>query len=115
MGTFQTSDGERLEKSVIDYRIKKAKDNFKREAVLDGKAYCWACGHTGVHLSASHIISVNNCQNDGMTEWAWREDNLELVCHTCHIQTETRQFNNHANANYKHKLINEYEREKRSR
>jgi len=116
MGTFQTSEGERLEKSVIDYRIKKAKHEFAVNAEIEAP-YCWACERPSAHLTISHIISVNNCQNDGMTEWAWNKDNFQLECtdYKCHEQTEIRKFDHHANANYKHKLIEQYEREKRSR
>jgi len=108
MGSFETSSGDRLSKSKIDPRIKKAKDEFKEDAIYNGKSYCWACGTTGKPRSASHIISVNACQNDGMVEFAWDKKNLQLECHDCHIQTEIKNFSHHANYLYKKEFIELY-------
>lgn len=109
MGTFQTSEGERLSKDKIRSLTDNAKKAFKKQAIEDGKGYCWACGKTNEWIAASHIISVDHCQNDGMTEFCWDFRNLQLECNSkCHIETETRKFSHHANARYKKTFIEYY-------
>lgn len=108
MGSFQTSTGERLQKSTIDFRIKKAKKQFTDQAKEDGKSYCWSCGTTRDQLSCSHIISVNQCQNDGRAEMAYDVRNLQLECIPCHKETESRNINHHANFLYKSEFIEYY-------
>lgn len=107
MGTFSTSTGERLSKANIDANIRVAKSVFVSEN-LD-RQYCWACGSTQARLTCSHIISVNQCQNDGRAEIAWCRENLAMECISCHLQTETRNFNHHANARTKKDFIEFYE------
>jgi 5-methylcytosine-specific restriction endonuclease McrA len=108
MGTFKTSEGERLSKTTIDSLIRKAKKALTDEAVEEGKAYCWSCGTTKDRLSCSHIISVNKCQDDGKTEFAYDTDNLQLECIPCHLQTESGTIDHHANARYKKEFIERY-------
>jgi hypothetical protein len=112
MGTFKTSEGERLSKTTIDSLIRKAKKALTDEAVEEGKAYCWSCGTTKDRLSCSHIISVNKCQNDGMAEVAYLTDNMQLECLLCHAETERGTIDHHANASYKKKFIEMYNNRK---
>lgn len=106
--SFKTSSGERLSKTTIDSRIRAAKKEFTDEAIEEGKAFCWSCGHTKERLSCSHIISVNNCQNDSRCEVAYLKDNLQLECLSCHSETERGLIDHHANSRYKKEFIKKY-------
>ncbi len=107
--SFKTSEGIQMQKTVIDKLIREAKNEFKQEAIEEGKPYCWSCGITTGYISASHIISVNKCQNDGRAEVAWNKDNLQLECNAeCHPETESGNIDHHANARYKKEFIDRY-------
>jgi hypothetical protein len=107
--SFKDSQGERYSKANIDANIRVAKSLFISDAIDEGKQYCWACGTTNERLSCSHIISVNECQNDGKCEVAWFAGNLQLECIPCHRETENRNFGHHANYRYKMAFIKAYE------
>jgi len=107
--SFKTSEGERLSKTTIDNRIRATKREFLDEAAEEGKGcYCWSCGSSQERLSCSHIISVNNCQNDGRCEVAYLKDNLQLECLSCHAETERGLIDHHANYRYKKEFIERY-------
>lgn len=108
MGSFKTSEGERLSKTTIDNLVRKAKKALTDEAEEEGKSYCWSCGTTKDRLSCSHIISVNKCQNDGRAEVAFMVDNMQLECLPCHSETERGTIEHHANYQYKRKFIEMY-------
>lgn len=112
MGTFEASNGTRYSKANVDVNIRVAKSEFIA-ANLD-KQYCWACGTTQSKLSISHIISVNQCQNDGMCNVTWEKDNFQLECISCHNETESRRIGHHANYNYKYQYIKKYELRKKT-
>ncbi len=107
--SFKDSKGNRYSKSNIDTNIRVAKSLFVQDAIDEGKQYCWACGKTWERLSCSHIISVNDCQNDGKCEGAWDKANLQLECLKCHAETENRNFGHHKNSKYKSDFIARYE------
>lgn len=113
MGSFKTSEGERLTKTFIDGQIRKAKKAFTDKAIEDGKQYCWSCGNTNDRLSCSHIISVNDCQNDSRSEIAFDVDNLQLECLKCHEETERGTISHHANYRYKKEFIEQYNESKK--
>ena len=84
--TYQTSTGERITKSQIDARIKKAKaivlDNQMKDYSYN---FCEVCQRSsGVRLDCSHIVSVDECQKSGFTEKAWQVSNIEVLCRKCH-------------------------------
>jgi hypothetical protein len=106
--SFKTSDGERLSKTKIDGLIRRAKLALTLQRELDGIMYCEACGDTSGRLTCSHIISVNNCQNDGRTEHAFNVDNMQRECLGCHAETERGTIDHHANARYKKEFIERY-------
>ena len=86
MGSYKTSDGERLDKSTIDYRVREAKkkkvDNQQEE---HGYNFCEECLiSSGVYLDCSHDISVDKCQKEGKTELAYDVDNITIRCRNCH-------------------------------
>lgn len=86
MGTYKTSDGERLDKSVIDRRVREAKKK-KLDSQLEehGYNFCEQCGvSSGTYLDCSHDISVDKCQKEGKTELAYDVDNITILCRNCH-------------------------------
>ena len=85
MTTYKTSNGKRINKSVIDLRVKNAKQI--KLSLMDG-FFCQYCGTTGYRLDMSHKISVKECQESGRSEIAYDLDNLELLCRSCHMEFE---------------------------
>lgn len=85
MTTYRTSGGDRVSKSVIDERVRKAKA-VKLKQVLDehGYFYCEECGVNSGRFDCSHTVSVDKCQKMGKTEMAWDVDNIRLLCRSCH-------------------------------
>lgn len=106
--SFKTSEGERLTKTFIDGQIRKAKKEFTNQRDSDGIMYCEACGDPGKRLSVSHIVSVNDCQNDGMAEYAFDVDNMQRECLDCHSETELGTIMHHANFRIKMQFIEHY-------
>ena len=85
MNTYQTSSGERIKKSIIDLRIRRAK--LIKIVSLDYEC-CERCGCTDDRLDLSHIISVKECQESGRSELAYDVNNLELLCRKHHLEIE---------------------------
>ena len=84
--TYQLSNGDRITKSVIDSRIRKAKsevlDNQMKEF---GYNFCIQCNaSSGVMLHCSHVVSTNECQKIGCSDMAYSVDNIEVLCEICH-------------------------------
>lgn len=89
MGTFKTSTGERLKKSVIDNRIRKAKEEYISNFIaIHGYTYCERSKRSDLTLDVSHIISVDQCQKTGRAELAYHPDNMELLCRDEHRKIE---------------------------
>ena len=80
MNTYETSSGKRLSKSVIDKRVKKAKENYINDfRDKHGYLFCERTKRVDCVLDCSHIISVKECQNMGRSELAYSLDNIELL------------------------------------
>jgi hypothetical protein len=89
MNTYSTSDGERLAKSTIDARIRKAKQQFLEDFRDEhGYHFCEHCKRSDKTLSCSHIVSVDQCQKAGMSEISYDVNDLELLCLSCHAKAE---------------------------
>ena len=89
MAIYTTSTGERLEKSTIDSRIKKAKETYLEKFIDDYLYhYCERSLKTGVRLECSHIVSVRECQHSGRSELAYDLKNIELLSHDEHMIIE---------------------------
>ena len=86
MNTYQLSNGERIKKTVIDARVKKAKEQVLDNQLLEhGYNFCEKCKRsTGVYLDCSHKISVDECQKRGRSELAYYVNNIEILCRKCH-------------------------------
>ena len=87
MNHYYTSNEERIEKSVIDARVRKAKSNALSEQFWEfGYNFCVDClRSTGVYLDCSHTISVDEAQKTRRVELAYDKDNIKVRCRTCHI------------------------------
>jgi len=86
MPRYKTSDGEYVEKSVIDRRIREA----KAEIYNDRLHPCEATGQSPSvePIDMSHVISVNDCQRLGKSDLAWSQDNIYLECRSAHRDWE---------------------------
>lgn len=81
MNYYKTSDGERVSKKTIDYRVRVAKQQ-KLEQQLDryGYNFCIVCNRNDCKpLDVSHNISVDECQKSGRSELAWDLTNMEII------------------------------------
>lgn len=107
MATYQTSDGQRVEKSVIDRRTREAKaKRLEWQRNEHGYNFCedqsdgHICGHNGAgtYLDCSHEISVNECQKSKRTELAWDwQNNILIRCRMHHKNTTKIKPLNYAN------------------
>jgi hypothetical protein len=87
VNTYSTSDGERLKKSVIDARVRKAKaSKLMQQVNKHGYNFCEDCNVNSFNnrLDVSHDVSVDECQKSGRAELAYSIDNLTVRCRTCH-------------------------------
>jgi len=86
MNHFYTSSGERVSKSTIDSRVRKAKQaKLQRQLNENGYNFCEECDiSTGTYLDCSHDESVDNCQKNGYCEKAWDVNNITIRCRECH-------------------------------
>ena len=86
MNYFKTSTGERVSKSVIDRRVRQAKEaKLEKQFLEDGYNHCEECDQsTGTYLDCAHVISVDECQKAGRSELAWDENNIKILCRFHH-------------------------------
>jgi len=86
MNYFKTSTGERVSKSVIDRRVRQAKEaKLEKQFLEDGYNHCEECDQsTDTYLDCSHVIPVKECQESGRSELAWDENNINILCRKCH-------------------------------
>ena len=92
MNHYYTSNEERIAKSVIDAKIKKAKSNALSEQFWEfGYNFCVDClRSTGVYLDCSHTISVDEAQKTRRAELAYDKDNIKVRCRSYHIQHDSK-------------------------
>ena len=92
MNHYYTSNEERIAKSVIDAKVRKAKSNALSEQFWEfGYNFCVDClRSTGVYLDCSHTISVDEAQKTRRAELAYDKDNIKVRCRTCHIEHDNQ-------------------------
>ncbi len=92
MNHYYTSDEERVSKTLIDARTRKAKANaLSRQYWEFGYNFCVDClRSSGVMLDCSHTISVNDAQKTRRSELAWDVDNIQIRCRECHIEHDKK-------------------------
>lgn len=83
-----TSSGKYVSKSVIDRRIREAKER-KINQMLEkfGYIFCEECHRNetaGIPLDCSHDVPVSECQKRGQAELAWDVNNITIRCRECH-------------------------------
>lgn len=90
MNHYQTSTGERVSQSQIDYRIRQAKAK-KVANFFDEHSYyhCEECKRSsGSWFDCSHIVSVKEAKESGKTELCWDVNNITLLCRSCHTKRD---------------------------
>lgn len=93
MNSYKLSNGDYIKKSVIDARIRKAKEQLINNQLEEfNYNFCEHCKRSsGVRLECSHIESVKSCQENGRSEKAYDVSNLEVLCRDCHIKHENNR------------------------
>jgi len=90
---YHTSNGETLTRAELDRRISKAKEQKLWDQVNEfGYNFCTKCEgfHEGLEygiLDCSHIISIKEATESGMSELCYDKDNIQIICryhHTLH-------------------------------
>ena len=86
MNKYTQSDGLKISKSVIDNKIRKAKELKLAEHYDQYSRYvCTKCFRNDcLPITVSHIISTNDCQRNCKTELAWDLSNLQILGMRCH-------------------------------
>lgn len=88
MNHYYTSSGDRLAKSVIDSRVRKAKaEKLEQQFEEHGYHFCEHedCGQSsGTYLDCAHIESVKSCQENGRSEKAYDINNIKILCRSHH-------------------------------
>lgn len=88
MTTYKMSNGDRIEKSVIDHRVREAKKEKLRLFLIEHDYYfCEEIGCKSPNqgpFDCSHDISVKECQEVGHSELAWDVKSITLRCRKCH-------------------------------
>ena len=94
MNTYKTSKGDRLTKGKIDRNIRFAKEIKLRDFKNDnGFIFCESCGISVGQMDCSHTISVKYAQETGRTELAYDQNNIRILCRSCHniLDSKTNQ------------------------
>lgn len=87
MNHYYTSTGERIKKSVIDARVRKAKaEKLEHQRTAQGYNSCEDCDDSSDMLDCSHDISVDICQKTGKSELAWDVKNITIRCRKHHLE-----------------------------
>ena len=91
MNHYYTSDEERVAKSVIDSKTRKAKSNALSEQFWEyGYNFCVDCKTSSGRLDCSHTISVDEAQKTRRAELAWDVNNIKVRCRDCHIKQDNK-------------------------
>lgn len=85
--SYLMSNGERIKKSVIDARIRKAKEQKIEQFINDNDyVYCEDCKRNDcAPIDCSHDVSVDECQKSGRSELAWDVNNITMRGRKCHV------------------------------
>ena len=100
MASYECSNGKRLNKSVIDARTRKAKEEKLSQMRDDfGFVFCEDCGNNGsnTYLDCSHNVSVKEAQESGRAELAFDVNNIKIRCRRCHQKRDGLNIQNPKN------------------
>lgn len=86
MNSYQCSDGSRLNQSVIERLIRKAKaEKVRQQFDEHGYNFCEQCKvSNGTYLDCSHNVSVKKAKEEGKTELCFDVENITIRCRKCH-------------------------------
>lgn len=93
MTTYRMSNGDRVSKSTIDYRVRETKKELIQDQLEEfGYNFCTDCGKNDcLPIDCSHEKSVDWCQKNGMAELAWDKKNMRLRGRPCHQRKDKNQ------------------------
>jgi len=95
--TYALSNGERVKKTVIDKRVRVAKQKLLSNQLDDyGYNFCERCkinASQGIPLDCSHNVSVKEAQETGQSELAYDVNNMEVLCRVCHQKKDKLNIN----------------------
>jgi len=98
MNYYRKSNGERISKSEIDSKVRKAKaEKLEEQREEYSYNFCEECGRSsGVYLDCAHLESVDSCQKNGRAEKAYDKDNIRILCRLDHqaLDKLDLKFNN---------------------
>lgn len=86
MTKYRTSDGDMIEKKVIDRKVRESKALLLQlQKDKYGYNFCEKCKRNDcLPLDCAHIISVSDCQKQGRSEYAWSVSNMQVLGRKCH-------------------------------
>lgn len=86
MSRYKLSSGVFISKSVIDNKIRKAKELKLAEHFDEyGRYVCTKCFRNDcLPIDVSHIESVDSCQKNGYAEKAYDLNNMQIIGRKCH-------------------------------
>ena len=91
MPKYKKSNGEMIDKKIIDRKVNETKKLFLQNFFEEhGYYFCERTGRVDMALDCSHIISVRMCQAMGKSELAYSVDNLELLSRDSHLSLEEK-------------------------
>jgi hypothetical protein len=89
MNTYKLSSGDRINKSTIDFRVRKAKKKkLDIQQQEHGYNFCEDCKISSGRLDCSHDVSVDECQKSGKSELAYDVENITIRCRECHLKQD---------------------------
>ena len=96
MTKYRCSDGSKIEKSVLDRKVREAKQEvLKVQCDLHGFNFCEECKRSGgTYLDCSHIEGVDSCQKNGRAEKAFDVSNIRILCRECHSKFDKLNIQN---------------------
>lgn len=86
--SYRLSNGEYIKKSVIDARIRVAKQKVIDAQIEEhGYNFCEDYDKSqNVILDCAHYESVDSCQKNGRSEKAYDVENIRMLCRGCHAK-----------------------------
>ena len=86
MNYYFTSDGQRVSKSEVDRKVRKAKEMKISQMINEyGYVFCEECGMNDCKpVDCSHDKSVDWCQKNRCVELAWDINNITMRGRKCH-------------------------------
>lgn len=90
MNRYRCSDGTMVNKSIVDRRVRIAKEKKIAEFLEQhGYLFCEDCCKNDCKpIDCSHDIPVSECQKTGRVELAWDINNITLRGRKCHQQKD---------------------------